>query len=62
VSASGSLPVLHREIPWSGATATRAAELQREDDAADAAGAAVLRTTTAIVMNAVIAGTVLANR
>ncbi|WP_163544095.1 GOLPH3/VPS74 family protein [Occultella kanbiaonis] len=62
VSASGSLPVLDREIPWSAATATRAKSLERGDWAAGAAAAAVTRTMTAVVANALIVGAVVANR
>lgn len=62
VSASGSLPVLHREIPWSGDTATRAKRLEQGDWAAGAAAAAVTRTMIAIVANSVIASAVAANR
>lgn len=62
VSASGSLPVLHREIPWSGATATRAKSLEQGDWAAGAAAAAVTRTMVAIVANSLIVSAVVANR
>ncbi len=62
VSASGSLPVLHREIPWSGATATRAKSLEQGDWAAGAAAAAVTRTMIAIVTNSLVVGAVVANR
>jgi len=62
VSASGSLPVLHREIPWSGATATRAKSLEQGDWAADAAAAAVTRTMIAVVANSLIVSAVAANR
>ena len=62
VSASGGLPVLHREIPWSSATATRAKALEQGDWAADAAAAAVTRTMTAVVTNALAASLVIATR
>jgi len=62
VSASGSLPVLHREIPWSGTTATRAKNLENGDWAAGAAAAAVTRTVIAIVTNSIIASAAAANR
>lgn len=62
VSASGSLPVLHREIPWSGDTATRAKRLEQGDWAAGAAATAVTRTMVAVVVNSLIAGAVIANR
>lgn len=62
VSASGALPVLYREIPWSGDTATRAKALERGDWAADAAAAAVTRTMIAIVANSLIASAAVASR
>jgi len=62
VSASGGLPVLDREIPWSSATATRANALERGDWAADAAAAAVTRTMAAVVANSVVAALAVANR
>ena len=62
VSASGSLPILDREIPWSGATATRAKNLEQGDWAAGAAATAVTRTMIAVVANSLIAGAVAANR
>ncbi|GAA2981222.1 hypothetical protein JOD63_002674 [Microbacterium terrae] len=54
LSASGALPTLHPEIPWSTPVATRAKELERGDFAADAAAAAVTRTMTAVIVNAMI--------
>ncbi|MCS5732843.1 GOLPH3/VPS74 family protein [Herbiconiux daphne] len=62
VSASGGLPVLDREIPWSSNTATRAKALEQGDWAADAAAAAVTRTMTAVVANALVAALVASNR
>ncbi|NQX36426.1 GPP34 family phosphoprotein [Herbiconiux sp. VKM Ac-2851] len=62
VSASGGLPVLHPEIPWSTDTATRAKALAQGDQAADAAAAAVTRTMTAVVTNALIAALVVGTR
>jgi len=62
VSASGSLPVLYREIPWNGATATRAKSLEQGDWAAGAAAAAVTRTMVAVVANSLIVSAVAANR
>lgn len=61
VSASGGLPTLYREIPWSGQTATRAKEIERGDWAAGAAAEAVTRTMVAVVTNALVAGAVVAN-
>lgn len=48
VSASGNLPSLHREIPWSGTVQQRGAALASGDWGASAADAAVQRTTLAI--------------
>ncbi|MCM3778665.1 GOLPH3/VPS74 family protein [Microbacterium hydrocarbonoxydans] len=62
VSASGGLPTLHREIPWSGITATRAKEIERSDWVADAAAAAVTRTMIAIITNTLVATAVITNR
>jgi len=62
VSASGGLPTLYREIPWTGATATRAKEIERGDWAAGAAAAAVTRTMLAVVTNALVVGAVVTVR
>jgi len=62
VSASGSLPVLHREIPWSSATATRAKNLEQGDWAAEAAAAAVTRTMVAVLTNSLVVSAAVANR
>jgi hypothetical protein len=62
VFASGGLPQLHPEIPWSSATSTRAKALEQGDWAADAAAAAVTRTMTAVVTNALVASVVIAGR
>lgn len=59
LSASGTLPQFHREIPWSGDVYTRAKELERGDWGAAAASSAVTRTMAAIITNAVVAATVL---
>ncbi|MET8123836.1 GPP34 family phosphoprotein [Micromonospora sp. NPDC005189] len=60
LSASGTLPQSHREIPWTSSVISRAKELERGDWGADAASAAVTRTVTAMVVNsAVVAITVL---
>ncbi|RKN45285.1 GOLPH3/VPS74 family protein [Micromonospora endolithica] len=60
LSASGTLPQFHREIPWTSPVITRAKELERGDWGADAAAEAVARTVTATVVNsAVVAITVL---
>ncbi|BCJ60891.1 GOLPH3/VPS74 family protein [Micromonospora endophytica] len=58
LSASGTLPQFHSEIPWTSSVITRAKELERGDWGADAAGQAVTRTVTATVVNsAIIAAT-----
>ncbi|MFJ4172492.1 GPP34 family phosphoprotein [Microbacterium sp. NPDC089696] len=62
VSASGGLPTLHREIPWSGAVATRAKQIERGDWAGSAAAAAVTRTMLAVVTNALVVSAVVTNR
>lgn len=62
ISASGSLPVLDREIPWTGKTATRAKSFEHGDWAAGAAAAAVTRTMVAVVANSLIVGAAVANR
>lgn len=55
LSASGTLPQFHREIPWTSPVITRAKELEQGDWGADAAGAAVTRTVTATVVNSAVA-------
>lgn len=62
LSASGALPTMHPEIPWTTPVITRAHELERGDVGADAAGAAVTRTMTAVIVNAMIAAAVIAPR
>ncbi|MEW1586180.1 GPP34 family phosphoprotein [Micromonospora vinacea] len=60
LSASGTLPQFHREIPWTSSVISRAKELERGDWGADAAAEAVTRTVTASVVNsAIVAITVL---
>lgn len=59
LSASGTLPQFHPEIPWSGDVYTRGKVLEQGDWGASAAASAVARTMNAVVINAVIAGTVL---
>ncbi|MET7710339.1 GPP34 family phosphoprotein [Micromonospora sp. NPDC005413] len=60
LSASGTLPQFHREIPWTSSVISRAKELEQGDWGADAAAAAVTRTVTATVVNsAIVAITVL---
>ena len=52
LSASGTLPQFHPEIPWSGAIYTRGKELEKGDWGAAAASSAVTRTMTAIITSA----------
>ncbi|MEV0729279.1 GPP34 family phosphoprotein [Polymorphospora sp. NPDC050346] len=59
ISASGTLPTFHRDIPWSTPVITRAKELERGDWGAEAAAAAVARTMAATVANALVAANVL---
>ncbi|MFB1294984.1 GPP34 family phosphoprotein [Mycobacterium sp. pW049] len=54
---SGTLPQFSQEIPWNSAVITRAQELGRGNFGAAAAGEAVSRTMTAIVVNSVIVAT-----
>ena len=54
LSASGTLPQFHREIPWTSPVISRAKELEQGNWGADAAGAAVTRTVTAIVVNSAV--------
>ncbi|MEU5962066.1 GPP34 family phosphoprotein [Micromonospora parva] len=54
LSASGTLPQFHREIPWTAPVINRAKELEQGDWGADAAAAAVTRTVTATVVNSAI--------
>lgn len=58
VSASGALPTLHREIPWTTPVIARAQRFERGEWAAQAAAAAVARTMTAVVSNAIVAASV----
>ncbi|MFJ9621669.1 GPP34 family phosphoprotein [Streptomyces sp. NPDC101181] len=48
LSASGTLPTLHRSIPWSGKVYKRAKELEQTMWGAEAVNAAVLRTVAAV--------------
>lgn len=60
LSASGTLPQFHREIPWTSSVIGRAKALEQGDWGAEAAAAAVTRTVTATVVNsAIVAITVL---
>ncbi|OEV11279.1 GOLPH3/VPS74 family protein [Streptomyces nanshensis] len=57
LSASGTLPSLHRSIPWSGALYKRAKELEQGSWGAEAVNAAVLRTMAAIAAGSAAAVT-----
>ncbi|MFD2792349.1 GPP34 family phosphoprotein [Promicromonospora vindobonensis] len=49
LAASGGLPALHQDIPWSGAVYTRGRELQRGDWGAEEVGEPVRRTMAGLV-------------
>ena len=55
LSASGSLPALYQDFPWSGRVLTRGQELERGDWGAAASGEAVTRTTMAAALSSVSA-------
>ncbi|WP_209561062.1 GPP34 family phosphoprotein [Frigoribacterium sp. PvP032] len=48
LSASGALPALHRDLPWSGALYTRGQQLQRGEWGAAATGEAVAASAAAV--------------
>lgn len=54
---SGALPQFHPQIPWNSAVIVRAEQLGRGNFGAAAAGEAVTRTMTAILINSVIVAT-----
>lgn len=60
LSAGGTLPQLHGEIPWSGAVHDRGRLLERGEWGAEAAAEAVRRTVAALVASTVVTGTVVA--
>lgn len=63
LSASGAMPQLHREIPWTSPVVARAKALESGDWGAGAAADAVTRTMVATIAgNLVIAVAVLPNR
>ncbi|MGW6285499.1 GOLPH3/VPS74 family protein [Streptomyces sp. NPDC055107] len=57
LSASGTLPTLHRSVPWSGKVYKRAKELEQSSWGAEAVNAAVMRTVAAISAGTVVAVT-----
>ncbi|MFD3374199.1 MULTISPECIES: GPP34 family phosphoprotein [unclassified Streptomyces] len=58
LSASGSLPSLHRSIPWSGKVYERAKELEQASWGAEAVNTAVMRTVAAVSVGTAVAVTV----
>ncbi|MET7323587.1 GPP34 family phosphoprotein [Streptomyces sp. NPDC005549] len=52
LSASGTLPSLHRVIPWSGAVYRRGKRLEQSSWGAEAVNTAVLRTVAAVTASA----------
>jgi len=58
LSASGSLPSLHRSIPWSGKVYKRAKELEQSSWGAEAVNTAVMRTVAAVSVGTAVAVTV----
>ncbi|MFJ8600841.1 GPP34 family phosphoprotein [Streptomyces shenzhenensis] len=57
ISASGSLPSLHRAIPWSGKVYERAKEFEKGSWGAEAVNTAVMRTLVAITLGSTVAVT-----
>ncbi|MEV4994839.1 GOLPH3/VPS74 family protein [Streptomyces niveus] len=57
LSASGTLPNLHRSIPWSGKIYKRAKALEQGSWGAEAVNAAVMRTVAATTVGTAIAAT-----
>ncbi|MFJ8404300.1 GPP34 family phosphoprotein [Streptomyces microflavus] len=57
LSASGSLPNLHRSVPWFGKVYERAKELERASWGAEAVNSAVLRTVAAVAAGSAAAVT-----
>ncbi|MET7410518.1 MULTISPECIES: GOLPH3/VPS74 family protein [Streptomyces] len=57
LSASGTLPSLHRVIPWSGKVYQRAKRLEQDSWGAEAVNTAVLRTLAAVTVGTVTAAT-----
>ncbi|QQM38567.1 GOLPH3/VPS74 family protein [Streptomyces liliifuscus] len=58
LSASGTLPSLHRSIPWSGKVYKRAKELEQSSWGAEAVNTAVMRTVAAVSVGTAVAVTV----
>lgn len=53
LSASGNLPALHHDIPWSGDVYTRGKELERGHWGASAVGEAMTRTAVALAASSI---------
>jgi hypothetical protein len=62
LSASGTLPQFHREIPWNGDVYLRGKKLERGDWGAAAASAAVTRTMVAMIAGSVATTIVIAHK
>lgn len=62
LSASGSLPALYRDIPWSGDVYTRGKVLESGDWGAAAAGEAVMRTALATSLSTLSVATATTGR
>lgn len=62
VYGAGTLPQLHREIPWNSAVITRAEELKSGNWGAEAASQAVARTMAALIANSIVVSTTIAPR
>lgn len=62
LAASGGLPSLYKDIPWSGAVYTRGQELQRGDWGAAAVGESVRRTMAGLIASNLFVTTFVADR
>ena len=62
LAASGGLPALYKDIPWSGAVYTRGQELQRGDWGAEAVGESVRRTMAGLMASTLFVTVFVANQ
>lgn len=62
LSASGNLPALHRDIPWSGEVHDRGKQLERGDWGAAAVGEAMTRTAAAMAASSISVAITIATR
>lgn len=62
LAASGGLPALYKDIPWSGAVYTRGRELQRGDWGAEAVGESVQRTMAGLIASNLFVTAFVANQ